>query len=163
MKYTPKINLSDIIHQVENGGHKLECLGPFRTDPDNKNPPFILYFRLPHMYAANMSAGWFYMRVWIAEEGKEGYLRAKNSYFDLVKDVPLQMLWDVLAECYVMGKIANDPVIMNPRTQYGPYFIPREMELYCNTFKLHEGFYEKPAMPWPNATNDYLQFEERLL
>lgn len=141
-----KIKVSDIISQLENGDAVFEYAWPWRT---KGNPAHVLLFRDAASYAQDSVTGWFWMRVWITVDGKHGYLRDTVCSFDLVKDVPMQMLWDHLQEIYTMGKIAGDVKLAGPidLDEFYRRRFARHLNLVYNVNLTSIGYYERHDNP----------------
>ena len=135
-----KIKVSDIITQVENGDAIFEYVWPW----DRPNPAHVLFFRDGESYAQDKKSGWFFMRVWITLDGYHGYLRDIRCQFNLVKDVPMQMLWDPLQEIYTMGRLADDRMIAGPinSDEYYRRRFARQLNLLYDIRNTQKGYYE---------------------
>jgi len=150
-----RIKVSDILHQIERGATPLEYVWPWQDRP---NPAHVLMFRDPESYEVNGRWGWYWMRVWITTE-QTSYLRDSKCPFELVRDIPLQMLWKELQEIYVMGKLADDPLLIGPRLcefgsrQYHPERLARRLNLVYDV--------RYPEHGYENKRRDHLESYER--
>lgn len=148
-----QIKVSDIIQQVERGDAFLEYVWPWDTVP---NPAHVLGFREPTAYANDDPFGWFWMRVWITMDGRHGFLRDSHCPFELVRDVPLQLLWDELQEIYTMAKLTDDPLIVgHSARQYYPVRMARRLNLVYDV--------RYPELGYESKKRDTLESYERRL
>jgi len=153
-----RIKVSDILHQVERGVALLEYAWPWKDIP---NPAHVLMFRDPESYNFDGVWGWYQMRVWITDSNRTGYLRDSKCPFELVRDIPMQMLWEELQEIYVMGKLADDPFLIGPHPSLfgGRQYHSERLEKRLNL--VYDVRY--PELGYENKRGDYLESYERRL
>lgn len=129
--------LSELVAQAEAGMTVIEpAYSVRRNDP---NPPIIFWFR----GNGKLSDHWFYMRLWLAVDGHEGYLTDVKCKYYVMRDVPLQKFYEKMREHYVWAKLTNDDFPTD--YMYGASPHASRLDLVFNNMAPNIGYYELGA------------------
>lgn len=125
--------LSELMAKADAGTTVMEpAYSVRRNDP---NRPVIFWFQGDGKLADH----WFYMRLWVAVDGHEGYLTDVKCKYHVMRDVPLQAFYEKMREHYVWAKLSNDA--FSTDYVYGASPHASEMDLVFNKMNPSIGYY----------------------